>query len=113
MRWLMWVLRLSQIKMTGAVSWLCAAVTSSGVVGFGQGAALARAAAVNADPVEQAAARAWLEAGQPGHRQPPGALAGYRDHGGLPAAGPGAGPGRPQGLAGLILKADPRPGRRR
>jgi hypothetical protein len=33
--------------------------------------------------------------------------------GGLPAAGPGAGPGRPQGLAGLVLEADPRPGRRR
>jgi hypothetical protein len=84
-----------------------------GVVSFGHGAAFAFAAAVDADPVEQAAARAGLETGQPGHRQPPGALAGHRDHGGLPAAGPGAGPGRAQGLAGLVLEADPRPGRRR
>ena len=44
------------------------------VVGFGHRAALALAPAVDADPVEQAAPRAGLEAHQPCHRYPSGSF---------------------------------------
>ena len=85
----------------------------AGVVGFGHRAALALAPAVDADPVEQVAPRAGPQAHQPRHRYPARALAGHRDHGGVPAAGPGAGLRRAQVLPGLVLEDDPRPGRRR
>ena len=85
----------------------------AGVIGFGHRAALAFAAAVDADPVEQVAPAAGLEAHQPGHRHPPRPLAADRDHGGVPAAGPGPGLGRAQVLPGLVLEADIRPGLRR
>ena len=85
----------------------------AGVIGFGHAAALALASPVDAHPVEQAAPRARPEADQPGHRYPSGALAGNPDHGGVTAAGPGTGLRRAQVLAGLVLEADPRSGRRR
>ncbi len=85
----------------------------AGVVGFGHGPALALAPAVDADPVEQVPAGAGPEADQPGHRHPPGALAGHLDDRDLAARGPGTGLRRAQALAGLVLKADPRPARRR
>ena len=84
-----------------------------GVVCFGHRAALALAAAVDADPVEQVAPRAGLQAHQAGHRDPPGALAGHADHRGLPAGCPGPRLRRAQVLPGLVLEADVRPGRRR
>ena len=85
----------------------------AGVIGFGHGPALAFAAAVDADPVEEAAARAGLEADQACHRDPPGALAGHPTTGVCPRRRPGAGLRRAQGLPGLVLKAQIRPGRRR
>ena len=83
------------------------------VVGFGHAAALALAAAVHADPVEEPAAGIRLEAHQARCGHPPGALPGHHGHGGVAAAGPGAGLRRPQGLPSLVLEADVRPGRRR
>jgi len=85
----------------------------AGVVRFGHRAALALAAAVNAHPVEQVPAGTGLEADQARYRDPPRALAGHRHHGSVAAAGPGPGLRRPRVLPGLILEADPRPGRRR
>ncbi len=84
-----------------------------GVVCFGHRAALALAAAVDADPVEQAAPRAGLEAHQARHRDPPGALAGHADHRGPAAGRPGPRLRRAQVLPGLVLEAHVRPGRRR
>ena len=85
----------------------------AGVVGFGHRAALTLAAAVDAGPVEQAAALTGPVAGQPRDRDPAGALAGHLDHGSVAAGCPGAGLGRAQVLPGLVLEADIRPGRRR
>ncbi len=83
------------------------------IAGFGQAAAFALAAAVDADPVEEPAPRAGLEAGQPGCGYPPGALPGHHGHRSVTAAGPGPGLRRPQGLPSLVLEADVCPGRRR
>ena len=85
----------------------------AGVVGFGHAAALAFTPAVQAHPVEQAAARARPQAHQARHRHPPRSLAGHPDHGRVPATGPGPGLRRAQALASLVLEADIRPGRRR
>jgi len=81
--------------------------------GFGQGPAFTGAPVMQADPVEEPAARPWLVAGQPGGGDAPGALS--RDHGHrrVPATGPGAGFGWAQGLPGLVLEAQVRAGRRR
>src|ERR1035438_1001581 len=109
---LRWVFRLSQITMTGA-----ARVVRGGdqarVIGFGHAPALALAPPVDAQPVEEPARLTGLQAGQPRDGHASRALAGHADHGGTAAAAPGAGPRRPQRLAGLVLEADPRPGRRR
>ena len=83
------------------------------VVGFGHGPALAFAAGVQADPVEEPAAGTGPVAGHPRRRYSPGAFPGHHGDGGGAAAGPGAGLGRPQRLPGLVLKAQVRPGRRR
>ena len=85
----------------------------AGVVGFGQGPAFALAAGVDAGPVEEPAAGTGLVAGHARYRDPPGAFPGYHGHRGVAAAGPGAGLRRPQGLPGLVLEAQIRPGRRR
>ena len=85
----------------------------AGVIGFGHRAALALAAAVDADPVEQVTPRAGLQAHQARDRYPARALAADRDHRGVPAGCPGPGLGRAQVLPGLVLEADPRSGRGR
>ena len=85
----------------------------AGVIGFGHGPALALAAPVHTHPVEQAAPGVRPEAHQAGYRHPARSLAGHRDHGRAAAAAPGPGLRRAQALAGLVLEADPRPGRRR
>ena len=64
---------------------------------------------MDADPVEQAAPRAGLEAHQARHRDPPGALAGHPDHRGPAAGRPGPRLRRAQVLPGLVLKAHVRP----
>ena len=71
----------------------------AGVIGFGHRAALAFTPAVDADPVEQAAPAAGLEAHQPGHRYPPGALAGHRGPPGCSRGGPRSGPSAGAGSA--------------
>jgi hypothetical protein len=83
------------------------------VVGLQKAAALAPASPVQTDAIEQAIPRRGTQADQPGHRHPPGALPGHRHHRRMAARRPGARFGRAQGLPGLILEANPRPGRRR
>jgi len=83
------------------------------VVGFGHGPALAFAAGVHADPVEEPAAGTGPVAGHPRRGHPPGAFPGHRDDGSAAATGPGAGLRRAQPLPGLVLEAQVRPGRRR
>ena len=82
------------------------------VVGFGQARALALAPAVDAEPVEEPARPAGLQAGHARDRQASG-VPGDPDHGGAAAGRPGAGPARAQRLPGLVLEADPRAGQRR
>jgi hypothetical protein len=83
------------------------------VVGFGQAAALALAAMMDDQPVHQPTPSTGAQADQPGDRDPARPLARHRDHGSVTAAGPGAGLGRTQILPRLVLKDDPRIGRRR
>ena len=71
----------------------------AGVVGFGHGAALAFAAAVDADPVEEPAAGAGLVAGHARRRHPPGALPGHPPRRGAAAAAPRCGPSAGAGSA--------------
>ena len=85
----------------------------AGVVSFGHRAALALAPGVDAGPVEEPAAGTRPKAGHSCHGHPPGAFPGHQHHRGMAAVGPGAGLRRAQGLAGLVLEAEVRPGRRR
>jgi hypothetical protein len=107
---LRWVLRLSQIRMTGGVQSAVRGGDQFRVVGFGHAAALSLRAAVQPQPVEEAGRGAGLQAGQVRDGDPAGALPGGLHHGSVPAAAPGAGLRRPEGLAGLVLEADPRAG---
>ena len=85
----------------------------AGVIGFGQAAAFALAAGVDADPVEEPAALPGPVAGHACCGDPPGAFPGHHGHRGVAAPGPGSGLRRAQGLPGLVLEAQIRPGRRR
>src|SRR6266536_3383432 len=73
----------------------------------GERLGLALAAPVQVQPVYQPAAVAGAVAGQPGHRDVPGAAAADADDRGDPAPPPGPGPRRPQRLAGLVFEDDP------
>ncbi len=84
-----------------------------GVIGFGHGPAFALAAGADADPAGEPAAGTGPVAGHACCGHPPGAFPGHHGHRRLAAAGPGAGLRRAQGLPGLILEAQIRPGRRR
>jgi hypothetical protein len=107
------VLRLSQITMTGESRVAVRGGDQGGVVCLGHGPAGSGAQPVTAHPVVEPAWLPGLEAGQAGDRDPSGAPAGDPDHRRVPAAAPGAGHRRLQRLPGLVLEADPRPGRRR
>ena len=55
---LTWVFRLSQMTISGVMQLMVRGGDQAGVIGFGHAPALALAAAVDAHPVEQVAARA-------------------------------------------------------
>ena len=78
------------------------------VVGLGQVAAFPATPAVD-EPVVQVRAVPAAVGLQPGHRDPARALARHPHDRGVSAPAPGPRPGRAQGLAGLVLEADPRP----
>jgi len=92
---------------------LTVAGDQAGVVVFGHAVAFALTAAVQAQSVEEATPRSWLEADQPGDRHPAGTLARHCHHRGLTTGCPGTGLGRAQGLPRLVLDDDPCLGRRR
>ena len=85
----------------------------AGVIGFGHGPAFALTAGVDAGPVEEPAAGTGPVAGHACGGHPAGAFPGHYGHRRVAAAGPGTGLRRAQGLPGLVLEAQIRPGRRR
>src|SRR5262245_7612597 len=73
----------------------------------GEGLGLVLATAVGVQPVNEAGAAPGPVAGQPGHRDRPGAAAADPDDRGDPAPPPGTRPRRPHRLAAFVLEDDP------
>jgi hypothetical protein len=110
---LMWVFKIVPAQDDWGLQLVVRGGDQFGVIGLGHRAALAFAAAVDAGPVEQAAARTELVAGQGRHRDSAGTFAGHHGQGCVAAGRPGLRLGWAQVLPGLVLEADIRPGRRR
>ena len=105
---LTWVLGCPRRSTIGPPSCWCAASSRADVVAFAEAAPLVFAAAVDDRAVDQPGPLPGPVTDQPGDRDPAGALAGHRDHGGVSAPSPGPGLRWAQRLTGLVLEDQPR-----
>lgn len=82
-------------------------VEQADAAGFGEAASFAFASIVDSGGVDQSAAPVGFDADEAGDRDPPGSLAGHRDHRGVAATSPGAGLRWLRRLTCLVLETDP------